>query len=106
MKTSLVILLAVFLVVWVVGWRYAWRYAATHPTVVRPLAVTEIVIYGGAVIGALREGNLWGSAVGILAVINGVMTYRTKRNWWRTPRPPRGASHRELTETARTSTDR
>jgi len=92
MKTSLVIwaiLLAAFLVVWVVGWRYAWRYAASHPTVVRPLAVAEIVIYGSAVIAGLREGNLWGLVFGIVGVINGVMTYRTKRNWWRTPRSPR-----------------
>ena len=83
-----VIFLVVFLVVWVLGWRYAWRYAASHPTVVRPLAVVETVIYGGAFIAALIEGNLWALAFGIVGVINGVMTYRTKRNWWRTPRPP------------------
>lgn len=78
----------IFLVVWVLAWRYAWRYASSHPTVVRPLAVAEMVIYGGAVVAALLADNGWALAVGTLGVINGVMTYRTKRNWWRTPKPP------------------
>jgi hypothetical protein len=87
MSTPSVIVLAVS-VVCVLGWRYAWRYAASHQTVVRRLAVVEMAGFGGVVIGSSLEVNLWGLVFGLVGFINAVMTYRTRRNWWRTPRQP------------------
>jgi uncharacterized membrane protein YhfC len=83
----------VFLVLWTLAWRYL---RPRRPTAIRPLAVAEIVIYGLLAVATLFDHG-WSrwpvTVVGILGVVDGVVTYWTKRNrWWRRkPTPSQSA---------------